>query len=264
MAELSKEQVDKFKREGFLKISGILNENEVKELSNEYDILFDEKKNEGGRLEAKWAGDWKGEGNSVLSIHNLQQHSAIFTKLLLHSKLLDCLQQLIGGDSIVLHHTKAHTKPPLDGTSFPAHQDYHYFPHSSHSMLAVFICLDSMDPKNGGLAVFPGSHLEGPLKDVCSVEGTHFVSQEDWPLESGVPVCADAGDVVVFSYLTVHSSYPNKSERVRRMFLLQVKEGSDEAVTSQHQSPGAGMVLRGRNKKQIADLDMRHLDKDKA
>merc|ERR1712021_114900 len=99
------------------------------------------------------------------------------------------------------------------------------------------------------------------MGDVSTDEGVHYVSQSDWPLEAGLPVHAEAGDVVVFSYLTVHCSFPNTSDRIRRMFAFQVKEGSDKPVTSQDQSPGAGMVLRGRNEGQGADLDMRHLDK---
>ena len=56
---------------------------------------------ENGRLEARWAGDWEKKdekeedeteekmaenetNKSVLSIHNLQQHSAVFTRLILN------------------------------------------------------------------------------------------------------------------------------------------------------------------------------------
>ena len=46
--------------------------------------------------------------------------------------------------------------------------------------------------------------------------------QSEWPLSAGTAVRASAGDVLVFSYLLVHGSLPNLSERTRRMFLLQV------------------------------------------
>ena len=41
-------------------------------------------------------------------------------------------------------------------------KDYHYFPYKEHSMMAVFVHLDDTDQSNGGLGVFPGSHLQGP------------------------------------------------------------------------------------------------------
>ena len=46
------------------------------------------------------------------------------------------------------------------------HQDYHYFPYEKDSMVAIFVHLDDSDVQNGGLAVFPGSHKRGPLKDM--------------------------------------------------------------------------------------------------
>ena len=67
-------------------------------------------------------------------------------------------------ENIVLHHTKAHLKPPEQGAPFPMHQDYHYFPYKDHSMVAIFIHLDDTSPENGGLAIFPGSHKQGPLQ----------------------------------------------------------------------------------------------------
>ena len=74
---------------------------------------------------------------------------------------------------------KFNLKPSEEGAPFPMHQDYHYFPYKNHSMLAIFIHLDDTTPENGGLAVFPGSHKLGPLKDVSDVSGFHYVDQGD-------------------------------------------------------------------------------------
>ena len=77
---------------------------------------------------------------------------------------------------------------------------------------------------------------------------------------------AKAGDILIFSYLLVHGSYMNISERERRMFLIQVASGEDTPVADKHRyiyckeierklisrSPCAGMVLRGTNKLQQA------------
>jgi len=58
----------------------------------------------------------------VLSIHSLQNHAAIFTKMLLKDTLLEIVADLIGTKDILLHHTKAHVKPPGKGSPFPMHQ----------------------------------------------------------------------------------------------------------------------------------------------
>ena len=119
-------------------------------------------------VKAIWKGDWqtKFEANNqhVNSIHNLQLHSGVFTEVLLNERLLDAIEDIMESGNIVLHHTKAHLKPPEQGAPFPMHQDYHYFPYKDHSMLAIFIHLDDTSPENGGLAIFPGSHKNGPLQ----------------------------------------------------------------------------------------------------
>lgn len=58
----------------------------------------------------------------VLSVHNLQMHSGIFTKILMDDRLLDALQDVMGTENIALHHTKAHIKPPQKGAPYLMHQ----------------------------------------------------------------------------------------------------------------------------------------------
>lgn len=58
----------------------------------------------------------------MLSIQNLQCHSGIFTKMLMNDNLLDAVSELVGSENILLHHTKAHVKPPEKGAPFPTHQ----------------------------------------------------------------------------------------------------------------------------------------------
>ena len=101
------------------------------------------------------------------------------------------------------------------------------------------------------------------------------MDQETWSLDQASPVTAKAGDILVFSYLLVHGSYVNISDRERRMFLIQVAAGEDTPLTVKHRSskkiflivyaivsrsPCAGMVLRGTNCHHPADLDKRHED----
>lgn len=49
---------------------------------------------------------------------------------------------------------------------FMSPQDYHYFPFKNHSMVAAFIHMNKIDPENGGLCIYPGSHKNGPLEDI--------------------------------------------------------------------------------------------------
>lgn len=60
--------------------------------------------------------------SQVLSIHNLQCHAGVFTRMLLNKGLVDAVSELIGSPNVLLHHTKAHIKPPGVGAPFPTHQ----------------------------------------------------------------------------------------------------------------------------------------------
>ncbi len=40
----------------------------------------------------------------------------------MNDNLLDAISELVGSENILLHHTKAHIKPPEKGAPFPTHQ----------------------------------------------------------------------------------------------------------------------------------------------
>ena len=54
-----------------------------------------------------------------------------------------------------------------------------------------------------------------------------------------------AGDVLFFSYLTVHGSGLNTSREARTTLLVQMRDPTDLATKKVHESRGQGMMLRG-------------------
>ena len=55
-----------------------------------------------------------------------------------------------------------------------------------------------------------------------------------------------AGDVLFFSYLTVHGSGINRSDEARTTWLVQYRDPADPPLTTSHDhSLGQGMMLRG-------------------
>ena len=70
----------------------------------------------------------------VKSIHGLQLYSAAFTRLLLNEKMLDACEDIMETPNILLHHTKAHSKPPNTGSPFPMHQVMKILTHFSSLM----------------------------------------------------------------------------------------------------------------------------------
>jgi phytanoyl-CoA hydroxylase len=139
-------------------------------------------------------------------------------------------------------------KPPARGASFSMHQDYAYFPHERHTVLAASIHLDDADEENGCLRVVPGTHELGPLE---AHGPSNTVDAAEYPLERGTPLPASAGDVLFFNYLTVHGSGPNRSSRTRRNVLFQYRDPADPPVlrngVEEHVDWGQGLMVAGHN-----------------
>ena len=108
---------------------------------------------------------WKAVAQEAVlkGFHNVQYHDAAFTRAATNERLVEILTQLIG-PNVQLHHTKMLVKPPEQGAPFPMHQDYPYFPHERHTVVAASVHLDDTDLDNGCLRVVPGSHKQGPIE----------------------------------------------------------------------------------------------------
>ncbi|KAJ2942129.1 hypothetical protein O0L34_g11043 [Tuta absoluta] len=264
MVRLTKEQKTFYDENGYIILKNVVPSTELDRISEEYDKLFTRKNQQ--KMESSWVGSDENDRQSdsqqtVKGIHNLQYHHAVFSKFLFNDSLLDAVEDIMGTENIVLHHTKAHFKPPAVGAAYPMHQDYHYFPYENDSMVAAFLHLDAANPENGGLFVYPGSHTLGPQEDVGAKEGNfHYVDQKKFPLEKATPVIAERGDMVIFSYLLVHGSSPNCSTRPRRMLLVQMASADDKPIGKQTLRPSQGLLLRGVNLNRDASISKRFED----
>lgn len=131
-------------------------------------------------------------------------------------------------------------------------------------MLAVFVHLDDTTPENGGLCVYPGSQKLGPLKERELItengEKYRYVDPEKFPLDKATPVTAKRSEIIIFSYLLLHGSYLNLSNRPRRMFLMQLRAADDEPTKEVHHSHCQNLVLRGKNTYLKANMLERFVD----
>ena len=202
---LASEQVQFYQDNGYLLVEQVFTPEEVAEGVEETDAMFERMQANGHRLEATWGGKWqqhqideeeRGE-TSVLSIHNMQYHSAVFTRMLVHLKLTAAVDSLIG-PNVQLHHTKLHVKPPEKGSPFPLHQDCDYFPHADDTMLAAIIYLEDTTIESGCLCVMPGVHRHGVLSH--QHDGSHYIATEEYPIAAATPCEGKAGDVLIFSF----------------------------------------------------------------
>jgi phytanoyl-CoA hydroxylase len=238
---LTPEQRSFYADNGYLLIRGFINAAEAAALRAEVHAIAARQ----GPTNATWSSV-ADQGTALEHSHDVQFRSAAFSRLLVDPRLTSLFTALIG-PNVQLHHNKMFIKPPERGSPFPMHQDHGYFPHRGNSMTAAILHLDAAPDEKGCVRVYPGSHKLGPLQ---SFGQDHHVDIERFALENATPVEAEAGDLLVFNYLTVHGSGLNRSSEPRTTWLVQVRDPEDEPISEQHQSRGQGMMLAGVDPRQ--------------
>ena len=243
---LTPEELAFYRENGYILVKGLLNAEEAATLRQECHDLA-ERLSIHKNMDATWGSAREAVPGAaetkILHCHNVQFYDAAFTRLICDPRLTEVAAQIIDSGNVQLHHTKMFIKPPEKGSPFPMHQDQPYFPHDNNSMIAAIIHFDAAPIEKGCVRVVPGSHKLGALEH--SSEGGYHLPFSEYPVESAVPCEAEAGDVLFFSYLTIHGSGINTSSEARTTLLVQMRDPSDPPTIKTHESRGQGMMLRG-------------------
>jgi phytanoyl-CoA hydroxylase len=243
---IKEQDVEFYNEHGYLLVQGVFSHEEVQEMRGSVERIIQRAVESRKDQNHAWQGDYlpPEEMNKLVlkGFHDVHYHDSTFLRALSQRNMAAVLSKLIG-PNVQLHHSKMLVKPPENGAAFPMHQDYPYFPHEQHTMLAASVHLDDADEENGCLGVIPGSHRQGPLEHV----GRHYLDHRKFPISMGTPCPAKAGDVLFFNYLTIHGSGPNRSARTRRNVLFQYRNASDFPTVKGHVDWGMGLMVCGEN-----------------
>jgi ectoine hydroxylase-related dioxygenase (phytanoyl-CoA dioxygenase family) len=240
--------VSDFKEKGFCLEKNVFTPDAVQILSSEFDRIVYQLQRSGEYINARWGSeltkDIEQSDTQVIHTHNVQSYSAEMMSMIQDERLLDTAEKLIGQD-IILHHSKLFLKPPGNGSAFPLHQDWSYFPTEKNSMIAAVIHLTESDEQMGCMRIVPGSHRLGQIE---KTDGHSFVKgiHDRYQLEDAEPIIAEPGDVVFFHCCSLHGSMQNVSKRPRKTVLVQLYSGSDRVVDGNRHT-NVQLVLRGVN-----------------
>lgn len=173
-------------------------------------------------------------------VHQLHRIDATAEWGLLHPRVLDVLEALIGPDVLALQSMLFFNPPGLGGQGW--HQDAYYITTYPDTLIGAWMALDRADEANGCLWVIPGSHCEpiyppshpyglvhaeGAFGDLFEVENVSHLDDEVNTLTKVVrkypdpiPVPMEPGDVLFFHGHILHRSYPNRTtDRFRRSYV---------------------------------------------
>ena len=132
------------------------------------------------------------------------------------SLLAELCADLIGPD-VRLYWDQAVYKKPETDAPFPWHQDNGYAFVEPQQYLTCWVALTDATEENGCPWVVPGVHRRGTLAHELTDIG--FVCLTDPADAVAVPVTR--GSIVVFSSLTPHSTGPNRTDGVRKAYIVQ-------------------------------------------
>jgi hypothetical protein len=173
-------------------------------------------------------------------VHMLHRLDAMSERFLLHPRILDGVEALIGPDVLALQTMLFYNPPGMGGQGW--HQDSYYITTYPDTLIGTWLALDGVDEENGCLWVVPGSnhepiypdgnrgsliHAEGAIGDLETIENASNLDDEVNTLSQVVakypppiPVVVEPGDVIFFHPHLLHRSYPNRSSNHwRRAFV---------------------------------------------
>jgi phytanoyl-CoA hydroxylase len=254
---ISSDQYTRFRRDGFIAISGLVSPEDIDELrQHTEDLMQGRLPEQSSRMAERDLSRDSGvtvqgleappehlspmeKAQFFLRIHMLHRKLELHERFMLHPRVLDVLEVLIGPDVLAMQ-TMLFLKPPgKPGQGW--HQDSFYIPTHPDTLCGAWIAIDDCDEYNGAMWFAKGSGHEPVyppcpevpygfgdrlVRDIQHVRGVSDPNDEQNMLTQvahrydEVLVPAKAGDVVFFNGHVLHRSKKNvTSDRFRRSFV---------------------------------------------
>ncbi|WP_169306604.1 phytanoyl-CoA dioxygenase family protein [Cohnella pontilimi] len=237
------EYVD-YHKNGFLIVKGLLPEKDTEKLQIVTDDIYHGRTNLDhlDHIHDWMTDEQKMERWASARVHQLHRETEAGEWGLLHPRVLDVLEALIGPDVLALQSMLFFNPPGKGGQGW--HQDSYYIQTQPDTLIGAWIALDRADQENGCLWVAPGSHHEPvypPQKrwadyvhaDEKQIQGLYTAENASHTDDSinnlsnvaakygeAVPVVLEPGDVLFFHSHLLHRSYRNETkDRFRRSYV---------------------------------------------
>jgi ectoine hydroxylase-related dioxygenase (phytanoyl-CoA dioxygenase family) len=201
---LTEQQVQAYQTQGFLSGLTLVAPEEAERVR----ALFD-------ALEAQ-------EGRDKTRIGLLDRHfdQPFIRDLALRPTLLDCIEQLIGPDFLLLA-THFFCKYGQEEKFVAWHQDATYWGLEPPQAITAWYAVDDSDRENGCMRVLPGTHRDGIREHGKSGNKENLLSvDQEVPVTaaeaaSAVDLELRAGQISLHDGALIHGSLPNRSQRRR-------------------------------------------------
>ncbi|MEZ5864528.1 MAG: phytanoyl-CoA dioxygenase family protein [Geminicoccaceae bacterium] len=251
--QLSAEQIESYRRDGFIVVENVLSPDEVQELRQVTDDFvararFVQAHNDVYDLEPTHSAT-EPRVRRIKTPH--LQHDT-YARIGRHPAIVEILRQLVH-PSLRFDTSKLNMKAAGYGAAVEWHQDWAFYPHTNDDLAAVGVMMDDCAIENGPLLCVPGSH-KGPIHEhhadgvFC---GAVDLDQTDVDFSAARPCVGPAGSISIHHARTIHGSALNTSQKMRRLLLFQYRAADAWPLVGSQQPKNwadwQAMLLCGEN-----------------
>lgn len=202
---MTDELVAEYRQNGFVRVPGILNLEEVERFRAAATAYLERHREES--LE---------KGGVFKQLVNVWQHDEVGRELTLHPRVAGVAEQL-AGVPIRVWHDQLLVKEPHNNAATEFHQDRPYWPHvNDRHSLSAWIALVDVPPERGCMTFLPGSQHQTSLQPQ-NLHDEDDLFQLDPSLRwiPRVTVPLRAGDCTFHNSYTGHMALPNRTNLAR-------------------------------------------------
>jgi len=214
MPNLSPEEIQQYKEDGYIAPIDVLSKDEAEEVKKEIEYI-----------EKKWPDELEGLGRNYAHLI-----SPILDKVSHNSKILDAVESIIGKDILVCGTTLFIKNPDKKGfVSF--HQDAKYIGLEPYNWVTAWLAVTDSNEENGCMRMYKSSHKKDLKFHNQKFDENNLLTRgqtiEDIPINETTPVILKAGQLSLHHPTIIHGSGLNKSKERRIGFAIQSYIGAN-------------------------------------
>lgn len=228
------EEVEAFRRDGFVVVDGLLAEDERERYGRAVDAAVAART----RLDSRSVEEKTRYEQSFQQCLNLWEDAPDVRPLTFHPRIGEAAARLLGAEALRIWHDQALYKEAGGRVTDP-HQDQPYWPLAEANTITAWIPFDGSSRENGCMGYLAGTHRSGLRKFADIFTGTGY-DLEALPETRGQTPCwveVPAGAVAFHHGLTVHQALPNTSDAPRRVHTIIYFADGSTRVTRPHPHP---------------------------
>lgn len=209
--------IDRFRNDGFVRLSNVLSAETLARYAPELDRLVDKRNRlKDVPLEKRSLYD-----QAFLQVMNLWRESELVRELAFSRRLAQIAAELMGTRGVRMWHDQALYKEP-SGSFTPWHVDQQYWPMASPHSVTAWIPLQPVPIEMGPLCFGRGSHRKriGRDLEISAESEEHIRAAVNREKIDHVQEPYALGDVSFHLGWTLHRAGPNTTDQLRRVFTI--------------------------------------------